>query len=124
MSGLVLSSSSLTGDTIVDIEGKSLGTVEDLVIDTADGNVMYAVLARGGLMGVLKKLFAVPLHLLSVDTENQRLVLDVEEEVLDSSPGFDHDNWPSVADSRWQNGLRAHYEGAVSRNPSDSPPLT
>lgn len=124
MSNLVLSSSSLTGDTIVNLEGEKLGTVEDLMIDTADGNVMYAVLSRGGVMGVGNKLFAVPWQLLSVDTENERLVLDVEEDVLDSSPGFDHDNWPKFADSGWQSDLRAHYEGAMSRRPTGSPPLT
>lgn len=108
MEPAVLSSSTLTGDDVVDREGNKLGTLKELMIDLDRGEVAYAVLSRGGMAGIGEKLFAVPWALLEVDTDRRRVVLDVEEEVLDNSPGFDPDNWPQF-NTEWGTAIHEHY---------------
>lgn len=112
MTVAILSSSTLTGDNVVGRDGETLGTLKDLMIDLPSGTVAYAVLARGGFGGVGEKLFAVPWSLLSVDTDNERLTLDVDEQLLDDSPGFDPDNWPSFSDMAWRSSVDRHF-GAI-----------
>ena len=93
-----LSASTITGDVARNAEGDKLGHLEELVIDLDGGRVNYAVLASGGFLGMGEKLFAIPWDLLSVDTENHEIVVDVSKEVLSKAPGFDKDNWPDISD--------------------------
>lgn len=109
MQPAVLSSSTLTGDDIVDREGNKLGTLKEIMIDLDRGEVAYAVLSRGGVAGIGEKLFAVPWVLFEVDTDREQLILDVEEDVLENSPGFDPDNWPQFSDVEWGTTIHEHY---------------
>ncbi len=105
----ILSAGTMTGDTIINGEGTDIGTLKELMIDTGTGEVAYAVLARGGFAGVGEKLFAVPWALVGVDGDNERLVLDLDEQVLEDSPGFDPDNWPSFSDMQWREGIDRYF---------------
>ena len=109
MNPLVLSSSTLAGDSVVNRDEDKLGHLKDLMIDVNHGRIAYGVLARGGVAGLGEKLFAVPWALFDVDTEGHRLVLDLSEEVLDNSPGFDKDNWPTFSERDWAAELHDHY---------------
>ena len=104
----MLSASTLTGDDVVNPAGEKLGRLEDIVIDPAAGSVGYAVLGRGGVMGMGKKLFAIPWRLVAVDGGNEQLVVDLDEEFLDASPGFDPDEWPDL-DDVWVADIDRHY---------------
>lgn len=106
----VLSASTMTGDPVVNLEGERLGTVKELMIDLPTGLVAYAVLARGGISGMGEKLFAVPWQLFTVDGDNKRLVLDLSEEAVEDSPGFDPDSWPTLSDIGWHEGIHRHYD--------------
>lgn len=104
-----LSSSSITGNSVRNPNGDDLGKVEDLVVNTATGEVTYAVVSFGGFLGLGDKLFAVPLQAMQVDTENHELVLNESKERLENAPGFDKDNWPASADDKWNREVRAYY---------------
>lgn len=106
---LVLAASSLTDDSVQNSAGEDLGDVKDLMIDTASGEIQYAVLSFGGWLGMGEKLFAVPWKSFRVDTANQCLVLDVPKERLKNAPGFDKDNWPDFADNNITSQISNYY---------------
>ncbi|MEP7184673.1 MAG: PRC-barrel domain-containing protein [Rhodanobacter sp.] len=104
-----LSASTLSGDAIKNPQGESLGDLKDIMIDTESGQVAYAVLSFGGLLGMGDKLFAVPWESLVVDGENKNLVLNVSKERLKDAPGFDKDHWPNFAEPGFADQLRTYY---------------
>ena len=106
----VLSSSSISGDAVVNRMGDSLGKIEDLMIDLPANRVAYAVLSFGGFLGIGNKLFAVPFEVLELDTENKRFILDIPKERLEAAPGFDKDDWPDFADRTWGGSIYTHYD--------------
>lgn len=108
-SRLVLAASSLTDDSVQNAAGENLGDIKDLMIDTASGEIQYAVLSFGGWLGMGEKLFAVPWKSFHVDTVNQCLVLDVPKERLKDAPGFDKDNWPDFADNSIASQISNYY---------------
>lgn len=108
-SRLVLAASTLTDDSVQNAAGEDLGNVKDLMIDTASGEIQYAVLSFGGWLGMGEKLFAVPWKALRVDTTNQCLVLDVPKERLKNAPGFDKDHWPDFADNSITTQISNYY---------------
>lgn len=107
--GKILSSSSLTGDTVVDAAGEKLGTIDDLMIELGGGTIAYAVLSVGGLFGMGDKLFAIPWSALRVDTNEKQLVLNINKEKLEKAEGFDKDNWPDFADQTWGSKVHSHF---------------
>lgn len=104
-----MSTSSLTGDEVYNLQDEDLGDVKDFMLDMRTGKVAYAVLSFGGFLGMGEKLFAVPWSALTLDTENKRLILNVSKEHLENAPGFDSDNWPDMADPVWADGIRTYY---------------
>lgn len=106
---LVLTASSLADDSVQNAAGENLGDIKDLMIDTASGEIQYAVLSYGGWLGMGDKLFAVPWKAFRVDTANHCLVLDVPKERLKDAPGFDKDNWPDFADNSIASQISNYY---------------
>jgi sporulation protein YlmC with PRC-barrel domain len=105
----ILSSSTISGDKVVNRQGEDLGDIKDLMIDVDSGRVAYAVLEFGGFLGLGSKLFAVPLSAMEVDPENHRFIFDQSKETLKNAPGFDKDNWPNFSDRDWGTNVHAHY---------------
>lgn len=104
-----LSASTLTGDNVRNLDSDKLGHLEEIVIDLDSGRVNYAVLSSGGFLGLGDKLFAIPWDLLTVDTENKEVIIDVSKESLENAPGFDRDNWPDVHDRSWVGDVYRYY---------------
>ncbi|WP_207764817.1 PRC-barrel domain-containing protein [Hyphococcus luteus] len=110
MTNNLLSSSTITGDHVKNAKGEDLGKIEDLMIDTNDGAIQYAVLSFGGIMGLGEKLFAVPFGRLKVDTENKCMILDADKQRLKDAPGFDKDKWPDFSDASFKTTHDAYYK--------------
>jgi sporulation protein YlmC with PRC-barrel domain len=127
MTPSVLSASTLEGDDVVNAAGTKLGTLKELMIDITSGELSYVVLSRGGLMGMGERLYAIPWGLVSIDGDNQQILLDLDEEFLDRSPGFDPDNWPEFSSQTWGEDLHRHYGVEPywgGRGGEAAPPLT
>jgi sporulation protein YlmC with PRC-barrel domain len=105
----LMGAETLVGNDVFNREGEDLGDIKELMLDTASGNVRYAVLSYGGFLGMGDKLFAVPWKALRLDTENKRFELNVEKERLESAPGFDKDSWPDMADPSWADEINTYY---------------
>ena len=105
----VMAADTLEGDSVVNRQGEKLGEIRDIMIDVPSGRVGYAVLSVGGFLGMGDKLFAIPWNALTLDADNERFILDVPKERLDSAPGFDKDHWPSMADQRWGTEIHSYY---------------
>ena len=106
---VMLSASTLAGDDVCNTKGKSLGKLQDIMLDTESGRIAYAVLSSGGFLGMGDRLFAVPWSALKLDGEQRRFILDVDAERLKAAPGFDKDHWPDMADKAWATEVHSYY---------------
>jgi len=105
----VMSASTLEGDEVMNRQGEKLGTIEEIMLDVSTGRIAYAVLSAGGFLGMGDKLFAIPWQALTLDTDNECFILDVDKDRLQNAPGFDKDHWPAMADLRWASELHTYY---------------
>ena len=107
---LLLSGSTLIGTSVYNARDEKLGDIKDLMLDVDRGSVSYAVLSvSDGLFS--SKYFAVPLEAMRFqkDESKHRIILDVRENWLEESPGFDKDQWPSSADPTFVNKMHSYY---------------
>jgi sporulation protein YlmC with PRC-barrel domain len=109
----IMSANSMIGGRVVNREGEDLGKIEEIMLETDNGRVAYAVLSFGGLMGMGDKLFAIPWNLLQLDARQQHFILNVSKERLKTAPGFDKNNWPRMADAEWSREIAGFYGQSV-----------
>ncbi len=77
---------------------QDLGGIDDIMLDLKNMRVAYFAVAAGGFLGIGENLYAVPLSAIArLDTAQQTIVVDITEEQLRASPGFNADNWPVQA---------------------------
>ena len=78
--------------------GEKLGAIDDVVLDVDDWSICYAVL-RYEVPGEPHKLLGVALEALSLDSENECLVVAADDDALRRAPGFDRDAPPARPES-------------------------
>jgi sporulation protein YlmC with PRC-barrel domain len=105
----LMGADTLIGNDVYNRKGEDLGDIKEIMLDTSNGKVCYAVLSFGGLLGMGEKFFAVPWNALRLDTVNKRFELDVEKDRLNNAPGFDKDEWPDMADQSWVDKIHSYY---------------
>lgn len=105
----LMGADTLIGNDVHNHKDEDLGDIKEIMLDVPNGRIAYAVLSFGGFLGMGDKLFAVPWEALKLDIENERFVLNVDKERLESAPGFDPDRWPDMADPTWQNEVHSYY---------------
>lgn len=91
---LDMRASELIGKHVVDPDGKSLGKIEDLIVDMKGGHIPHVVLSFGGIADIDDKLFVFPVNAFARDEHRDRILIKVEREQLAESRGFDRPNWP------------------------------
>lgn len=105
----IMSASTLIGDEVYNDQGEHLGEIKEFMIDTASGDIAYAVLSFGGFLGMGDKLFAIPWEALNIDMDRRRIILNVDKEALKDAPGFDKNDWPSSPDRSFIDRVHQHY---------------
>lgn len=105
----LLASGTLIGDKVVNQKNEDIGKIEELMISVEDGQVGYAVMSFGGVLGFGNKFFAVPWSTLRVDEEKKCFVINVDKEKLKNAPGFDKDHWPDMT-PEWSAELSSYYK--------------
>lgn len=64
---------SRVGNPIVDVEGEHFADIDDLLVDLADTTVVrYVIAGRGGLLGIGRKRFAIPIEVIDLDVKPAR----------------------------------------------------
>src|ERR1022692_2956822 len=106
---IVPAKKTVIGSKVVNAHNEDLGKIEDLVIDAGAGRIAYAVLSFGGFLGMGDKYFAIPWNAFHFNLTEKQAVLNVDKNKLENAPGFDKDNWPNMADSKWGTNIYKHY---------------
>jgi len=92
--------SKIIGTKVKSTSDEKLGDIKDLVLNPETGQVVYAVVSFGGVLGMGNKLFAVPWKALTWTRDKDYYVIGLDKAALKKAPGFDKKHWPDSA-SKW-----------------------
>jgi hypothetical protein len=90
----LVSAAMLDRTRVRNLYDETAGTINDIIIDLELGCFAYAVMASGGFMGVGERLFALDWNSLTLKTERQCYVLDVDKGAFEDEPGGERRGWP------------------------------
>lgn len=92
----------IIGSTVRDAKDKKIGVIKDLVLDSQRGEIAYAAVSFGGVMGVGEQYHAIPWTALEPSDDGRFYVLRVDKETISRAPAFDKARWPDVTDGAWR----------------------
>ena len=82
-------------------QGQRLGGVRDVVLRLSERRVAYLAMEAGGFLGLGQRLYAIPLdRVISIDSRDRQLILDVSREEMRGMSTFDAARWPGEAAAR------------------------
>jgi sporulation protein YlmC with PRC-barrel domain len=100
---LMLSASALLDYDFENLDGAVSGEIEDLLIDTTNGRILFATLEYGGFLDIGDTHLPVPLNAFAWGPDGE-LVLNFPEESLNNFPSLG-ENWPDLADPAWDDDV-------------------
>jgi sporulation protein YlmC with PRC-barrel domain len=74
---------------VYDVSDEQIGSVEDLYIDREARQPRYLIVSAGGVLGVGKKHFLIPVEEVSRDVGEERVTVTVPKDKVLNSPEFD-----------------------------------
>ena len=84
--------------SVCNTQGEKVGAIDDVVLDADNWSVCYAVL-RYEVPGEPQKLLGVPFDALTLDSENECLVIAADDDALRRAQGFDREAPPPRAEA-------------------------
>lgn len=108
----IVNSQQLMEWEVLDSQGNELASIHDLVLNANQDKVEYAVLARGGVLGVGETLVAVPCTSLKPHPDKQAFTLTIDKQKFENAPGFTEVNWPNITDQNWARETGDYFKSA------------
>ena len=93
---------------VFDARGHKLGMLYSFHIERQRGQVEYAVISFGGLLGLGQSYHPVPFGLLQVNQEKGGYTVGVDKTVLDGGPSYRPDNAPQW-DAEYARRITIYY---------------
>ncbi|MGH7025456.1 MAG: PRC-barrel domain-containing protein [Caulobacteraceae bacterium] len=110
----LIAASKVEGKQVFDVQGEKLGTVKDIYLDKHSGEVEFAALAFGGVLGMGEKYHPVPWQSLDYDIDKDGFVIDIDKQALEASPGYEVTRLAD-AGNPWGQEVRGYYDELTSR---------
>ncbi|HRW05471.1 MAG TPA: PRC-barrel domain-containing protein [Caldilineaceae bacterium] len=104
---MLVRASTLLDYNTTDLNGESIGEIEDILIDVQTGGILYATLEYGGFLDIGDREVPIPLSALSWVSENE-LMLNLDEQQLENLPDLGT-NWPDVTDATWNDEINTYW---------------
>lgn len=105
----LINSDDVEGTRVYNPQGEYLGEIDDLVIDKFSGQVVYALMSFGGLLGIGEKTYPLPWGVLKYDTAKEGYVVSLDKQTLENAPSYDEDERIDMADEAWNKRVYGYY---------------
>jgi len=105
----LIGSDRVEGTVVRRLSGEKIGTIQRLMIDKVSGNVAYAVLRFGGLLGFGDKHLPIPWASLKYDTTTESYHVAISDAELAKAPNFAADKDFDWGDRSQERKLHDYY---------------
>lgn len=106
----LISSGQVEGTPVYNLEGEKLGTVDSVMIDRESGQVVYAVMAFGGFLGLGEKRHPMPWKTMIYDKQREGYVVSLSREELEGAPNMNAGEYGELGDRDYEETVYTHYK--------------
>jgi sporulation protein YlmC with PRC-barrel domain len=105
----LISADKVSGTTVYNKAGETIGEVYDVMIDKVTGKVAYAVLSFGGFLGMGEKYHPLPWSLLKYEPAEGGYVVDLSKKQLEGAPAYDVGADPDWDSRNYEEKIYGYY---------------
>lgn len=99
----------VNGTDVYSKAGERLGKIEDVAIEKVSGEVAYAILSFGGVLGIGAKFHPVPWKLLKYDEDRRAYVIPIDKGDLEKAPMIDETELSGWSDATTREDIYGYY---------------
>ena len=99
----------VNGTAVFSPSGEKIGAVEDLAIDKLSGQVAYAIVRFGGVLGIGERYHPMPWRLLNYDAGRGGYVVPCDRGQLEGAPVIDASELSGWSDAGRRQGIQDFY---------------
>lgn len=99
----------LLGSDVKNMQGKTVASVNDMIVNRGTGRIEFVVLQDGGVLGLGGKLVAAPYAMFDFDRTNDRFRVDLTQDDLDQAHDFDKGEWVELNSDSWDEEMVELY---------------
>jgi sporulation protein YlmC with PRC-barrel domain len=103
----------LTGTEVKNPEGQDIADIEDFVVNTKDGRIVYDIVSFGGVAGVGEKYAAVPPAAVQIQPQTHTAILNTTEQTL-QSVAFQPSQFPDLASREYMQRIYSTFRPAAA----------
>ncbi|GHC83592.1 PRC-barrel domain-containing protein [Novosphingobium pokkalii] len=104
----LIASDKVEGTAVYNAMGERLGSVYNFMVNKRSGEVEYAVLQFGGILGFGSDYYPLPWNALNYDSGQGGYVVDLDRATLESGPHYGTEDEP-VHDLEYGRQVYSHY---------------
>jgi hypothetical protein len=105
----LISSEKVDGTAVYNPEGERLGEIHHVMIDKYTGQVDYAVMSFGGILGIGESYHPLPWRLLTYDTGVGGYVVDLDARQLEAAPRYTMSSQPDWSDPDYRDRIDEYW---------------
>jgi len=87
----LIASDKVEGTAVFNRQGEKLGKIHNFMVDKRSGEVEYAVLQFGGVLGLGSDYYPLPWSVLTYDTAQGGYIVDLDKDLLEKAPHYSQD---------------------------------
>jgi sporulation protein YlmC with PRC-barrel domain len=84
----LIASDKVEGTKVYNKQGEKLGSVMNFMVDKRSGDVQYAVMEFGGLLGIGSEYYPLPWNMLDYDENQGGYVVDLDKSSIEGAPSY------------------------------------
>lgn len=108
VSSNLISSERVEGTKVFATNGDKLGSIDDLMIDKISGQVRFAVLEFGGVLGIGTDRYPVPWSMLDYDPAREGYVVPLDKDTIQNAPRYGKDELRDY-DPEYSRDINSYY---------------
>jgi sporulation protein YlmC with PRC-barrel domain len=106
----LIAADKVSGTSVYNTAGESLGEIYDVMIDKESGKIAYAVMSFGGFLGIGEEYHPVPWSILKYDTAQGGYVVNLDKPQLEGAPAYSEDAEPPWGDRAYDESVYSYYK--------------
>jgi hypothetical protein len=105
----LIAGNKVTGTSVYNAVGESIGSIYDVMIDKKSGKVAYAVMSFGGFLGIGNEYHPLPWSTLKYDTGKGGYVVNLSKSQLEGAPHYPQGTDPGWGNRDYESKLHSYY---------------
>lgn len=107
-SGRLFKATDIVGLDLKNNQDEDLGSIEDMVVDTRQGQIAYGLISFGGFMGMGQKTGVVPWSLVKINADLDHARIDATNDQL-SAAVLEDDNIDKLSEAQFANSIHNNF---------------